>query len=55
VSIANFDNHWYWGPTGTGKSKTARETAPDAFLKTNTKWWDGYDQQDDVLLEELGP
>jgi len=27
----------------------------DPFLKTNTKWWDGYAHQEDVLIEELGP
>lgn len=42
VNLESMDNHWYWGKTGTGKSHTARQEAPNAFLKTNTKWWDGY-------------
>lgn len=43
-----------WGPTGTGKSRAAREAAPQAFWKSpRSHWWDGYDGQLDVVIDEF--
>lgn len=45
---------WFVGSSGTGKSKTARESYPNAYLKgARTKWWDGYDGQEVVIIEDL--
>lgn len=57
--LAQLDNYWYWGPTGSGKSLGARAWCDERkltyYLKDCTKWWGGYEDQDVALIEELGP
>lgn len=48
-------NIWYYGPAGTGKTTKAKEIAPNAYLKGLTKWWDGYDGQQDVIIDDMDP
>jgi len=44
---------WIYGPPGTGKSHSARKFDPNAYLKAQNKWWDGYDGQQTVVLDDL--
>ena len=55
VSRSDLDNHWLWGATGTGKSKYAREKWPDFYLKDITKWWDHYNGQSAILVDDIDP
>jgi len=45
----------YYGDTGLGKSRLARESFPDAFVKSvGGKWFDGYEGQHTVIFDEFG-
>jgi len=45
---------WYWGATGTGKTHKARaEAGDDYFIPTTYKWWDAYDGQKSVILDDI--
>lgn len=41
------------GPTGTGKSRWARDCFPDAYWKQRSTWWDGYEGQETVIIDEF--
>lgn len=44
---------WFYGPTGTGKSHRANAMAPSAYMKMKAnKWWDGYEGEEDVIIED---
>lgn len=46
--------YWYYGSTGTGKSKMAHENFPDAFWALETaKWWDGYDGHKTIIIDDM--
>lgn len=44
---------WVHGPPGTGKSWSVRQQFPGAFLKAQNKWWDGYNGERYVILDDL--
>lgn len=41
-----------WGETGTGKTKTAMETAEFKIHADQLKWWDGYDGEKIICIDE---
>lgn len=46
---------WIYGDSGSGKTKTAYELLSNPYRKTNStgKWWDGYDGDEDVILDDI--
>lgn len=52
-SIDVLCNEWHYGPTGTGKSRKVRGDNPEAFIKDANQWWDGYNGEDVVIIEDV--
>lgn len=48
-------NEWWYGDTGTGKSRRLWEQFPNHYAKELNKWWDGYSNEEVVAIEEWCP
>ena len=49
-------NLWIWGPSRTGKTYWARHFSDEKkYVKPINKWWDGYDGQKVVIIEDIDP
>lgn len=48
-------NIWIYGEPGTGKSKLVRAAIPEhkLYLKDCNKWWCGYEDQPNVLIDDI--
>jgi len=46
---------WIYGAPGTGKSHAVQTQHPDRYMKPLNKWWDGYQKQELVHLDEVDP
>jgi len=50
------DNEWRWGDPKSGKSEGARKENPEYYVKIpRSKWWDGYNHEPCVIMEDLDP
>lgn len=46
---------WIYGETGCGKTTEARTQYGTYFSKPCNKWWDGYQNEDCVVIEDMDP
>jgi len=54
--LDQLDNHWWWGPRGSGKTSTAYREYPGLFKKNpSNKWWGRYMGQPVVLIDDYAP
>ena len=45
---------WYWGATGTGKTRQAYADSIDPFTcGTTIKWWQGYDKHQHIIIDDF--
>lgn len=46
---------WYWGASGTGKTRSVYEEFPESniYESISFRWWDGYSQQEVILIDDM--
>lgn len=47
--------YWFWGEAGAGKTRKAIEEIcqGDYYIKDETEWWDGYHQQNTIIIDDF--
>lgn len=46
-------NEWMYGEPGGGKSGLALKENPGAYIKDMDQWWDGYVDQESVIIDDV--
>jgi len=45
----------YWGPSGSGKTRKVWDEFSDIYVKPVGRWWDGYEGEECVLIDDFDP
>lgn len=53
--LSHLPGIWIHGHSGCGKSRLARARYSGAYLKNCNKWWDGYQGEADVIIDDWDP
>lgn len=51
--VPGVTGQWLFGRPGVGKSYAARERYPGAYFKMQNKWWDGYQGEEAVIIDDF--
>ena len=54
-NLADVCGIWIYGESGVGKTRLVTKLYPDAYLKRMNKWYDGYNGEDVIVLDDLDP
>lgn len=44
---------WLWGLAGTGKTRQAYESHKTVYIKDGSIWWDGYEGQEAIIIDDF--
>lgn len=44
---------WRWGKAGVGKTRYAVEKHESHYIKDGTQWWDGYRQEEAIIIDDF--
>lgn len=45
--------YWFYGPTGVGKTYRAKNLGKSYYIKNSSKWWDDYNQEDVIIIDDF--
>lgn len=51
--LEELNNEWHYGPPGVGKTRHVVTTWPEYYDKDKSKFWNGYTNQETVLIDDI--